>query len=118
MAMKLSTTLSHIRTVPNSINSKAITEFYHYMKSIGTSFFILLSIHEAHMQISSAASLAFSAASCASFSALRYACVLASVIFAYTASFIVISSARGLFDGVLAHVPVHTCDVVLVGNAV
>ena len=28
MAMKLSTTLSHITTVPNSINSKAITEFY------------------------------------------------------------------------------------------
>ena len=37
MAMKLSTTLSHITTVPNSLNSKAITEFYHYLKSIGTS---------------------------------------------------------------------------------
>jgi hypothetical protein len=37
MAMKLSTTLSHITTVPNSSNSKVITEFYHYMKSIGTS---------------------------------------------------------------------------------
>ena len=37
MAMKLSTTLSHIITIPNSINSKATTEFYHYMKSIGTS---------------------------------------------------------------------------------
>jgi hypothetical protein len=37
MAMKLSTTLSHITTVPNPINSKAITEFYQYMKSIGTS---------------------------------------------------------------------------------
>ncbi|MDQ3983552.1 MAG: hypothetical protein M3222_00165 [Thermoproteota archaeon] len=37
MAMKLSTTLSHITTVPNSINSKVISEFYHYMKSIGTS---------------------------------------------------------------------------------
>src|ERR671915_1004151 len=37
MAMKLSTTLSHITTVPNSINSKTITEFYQYMKSIGTS---------------------------------------------------------------------------------
>ena len=35
--MKLSTTLSHITTVPNSLNSKAITEFYHYLKSIGTS---------------------------------------------------------------------------------
>jgi hypothetical protein len=37
MAMKLSTTLSHITAVPNSVNSKAITEFYNYMKSIGTS---------------------------------------------------------------------------------
>lgn len=37
MAMKLSTTLSHITTLPNSSNSKIITEFYHYMKSIGTS---------------------------------------------------------------------------------
>ncbi len=37
MAMKLSTTLSHITTVPNSNNSKVISEFYHYMKSIGTS---------------------------------------------------------------------------------
>ena len=36
MAMKLSTTLSHIITVPNSINSKIISEFYNYMKSIGT----------------------------------------------------------------------------------
>ncbi len=32
MAMKLSTTLTHITTVPNSINSKAITEFYNYME--------------------------------------------------------------------------------------
>ena len=37
MAMKLSTTLSHITTVPNPINSNTITEFYHYLKSIGTS---------------------------------------------------------------------------------
>jgi hypothetical protein len=37
MAMKLSTTLSHITTIPNSINSKSISEFYNYMKSIGTS---------------------------------------------------------------------------------
>jgi hypothetical protein len=37
MAMKLSTTLSHITTVPNPINSNTITEFYQYMKSIGTS---------------------------------------------------------------------------------
>jgi hypothetical protein len=37
MAMKTSTTLSHITTVPNSSNSRVINEFYHYMKSIGTS---------------------------------------------------------------------------------
>ena len=37
MAMKLSTTLSHITTIPNSINSKVISEFYNYMKSVGTS---------------------------------------------------------------------------------
>jgi hypothetical protein len=37
MAMKLSTTLSHITTAPNSSNSRAITEFSNYMKSIGTS---------------------------------------------------------------------------------
>jgi hypothetical protein len=35
--MKLSTTLSHITTVPNSNNSKVISEFHRYMKSIGTS---------------------------------------------------------------------------------
>jgi hypothetical protein len=35
--MKLSTTLSHITTVPNPINSKAISEFYQYMKGIETS---------------------------------------------------------------------------------
>ena len=34
MAMKLSTTLSHIATVPNSSNSKIITEFYHYMRAL------------------------------------------------------------------------------------
>jgi hypothetical protein len=37
MAMKLSTTLSHITTIPNSTNSNVISEFYDYMKSIGTS---------------------------------------------------------------------------------
>jgi hypothetical protein len=36
MVMKLSKTLSHVTTVLNSINSNAITEFYNYMKSIGT----------------------------------------------------------------------------------
>jgi hypothetical protein len=35
--MKLSTTLSHITTVPNSNNSKVISEFHRYMQSIGTS---------------------------------------------------------------------------------
>jgi hypothetical protein len=35
--MKLSTTLGHITSVPNCTNSKAISEFYNYMKSIGTS---------------------------------------------------------------------------------
>jgi len=34
MATKLSTTLSHITTVPNSSNSRVINEFYHYLKSI------------------------------------------------------------------------------------
>ena len=37
MAMKLSTTLSHIPTIPNSSNSKIIGEFYQYMKDIGVS---------------------------------------------------------------------------------
>ncbi|HYX55060.1 MAG TPA: hypothetical protein VE818_02770 [Nitrososphaeraceae archaeon] len=37
MSMKLAATLSHITTVPNSINSKVISELYNYMKSIGTS---------------------------------------------------------------------------------
>jgi integrase/recombinase XerD len=37
MAMKLSTTLSHITTIPNSTNSKVINEFYYYLKGIGTS---------------------------------------------------------------------------------
>ena len=36
MTMKLSTTLSHITTVPNSINSKVLVNFID-MKSIGTS---------------------------------------------------------------------------------
>jgi hypothetical protein len=33
MTMKLSTTLSHITTLPNSTNS-IISEFYHYMKRV------------------------------------------------------------------------------------
>jgi len=37
MVMKLSMILSHITTIPNYINSKAISEFHNYMKSIGTS---------------------------------------------------------------------------------
>ncbi len=37
MAMKLSTTLGHINTIPNSINAKVVKEFYEYLKEIGTS---------------------------------------------------------------------------------
>jgi len=37
MAMKLSTTLGHINTIPNSINAKLVKEFYEYLKDIGTS---------------------------------------------------------------------------------
>ena len=37
MSMKLAATLSHITTVPNSSNSKIISEFYQYLKDIGTS---------------------------------------------------------------------------------
>ena len=44
MAMKLSTTLSHITTIPNSTNSKVISEFYYYLKGIGTSETIRIKI--------------------------------------------------------------------------
>jgi hypothetical protein len=37
MAMKSSTTLSHITTVPNSSNSKIISEFSQYLKDTETS---------------------------------------------------------------------------------
>ena len=37
MAIKLSTTLSHITTVPNSINSNVISEFYQDIMRIETS---------------------------------------------------------------------------------
>jgi hypothetical protein len=37
MAMKLSTTLRHINTIPNSVNAEAAREFYEYLKEIGTS---------------------------------------------------------------------------------
>jgi hypothetical protein len=37
MAMKLSTTLRHIETIPNSVNAETIREFYEYLKEIGTS---------------------------------------------------------------------------------
>jgi nitrate reductase NapAB chaperone NapD len=37
MAMKLSTTLGHIHTIPNSINASLVMDFYHYLKEIGTS---------------------------------------------------------------------------------
>lgn len=37
MAMKLTTTLGHINTIPHSVNAAVIKEFYEYLKSIGTS---------------------------------------------------------------------------------
>lgn len=37
MAMKLSTTLQDVNTVPHSVNAEAVKEFYGYMKEIGTS---------------------------------------------------------------------------------
>jgi hypothetical protein len=37
MAMKLSTTLSHITTVSNASNSMVINDFCNYIQSIGTS---------------------------------------------------------------------------------
>lgn len=36
MTMKLSTTLDHMKTIPNSINVSAIKEFHEYLKQIGT----------------------------------------------------------------------------------
>jgi len=37
MAMKLSTTLGHINTIPNPINASLVKEFYEYLRDIGTS---------------------------------------------------------------------------------
>ncbi|MDP9306408.1 MAG: hypothetical protein M3O68_08715, partial [Thermoproteota archaeon] len=37
MAMKLSTTLQHVNTIPHSVNAEAVKEFYEYLKEIGTS---------------------------------------------------------------------------------
>jgi hypothetical protein len=37
MAMKLSTTLQHINTIPDKVNAQAVKEFYNYLKEIGTS---------------------------------------------------------------------------------
>lgn len=41
MAMKLSTTLQHVNTIPHSVNADAVKEFYEYLKEIGTSEKIL-----------------------------------------------------------------------------
>ena len=35
--MKLSTTLNHLKTIPNQINANVVREFYEYLKTIGTS---------------------------------------------------------------------------------
>ena len=37
MPMKLSTTLGHIKDIPNSVNAEAVKEFFQYLKDIGTS---------------------------------------------------------------------------------
>lgn len=37
MTMKLSTTLIHLNTIPNSVNLSLLQEFYEYLKEIGTS---------------------------------------------------------------------------------
>jgi len=35
MPMKLSTTLSHIKSIPNPTNACLVKEFYEYLKEIG-----------------------------------------------------------------------------------
>jgi hypothetical protein len=37
MAMKLSTTLRHIDTIPDNVNAEVVKEFHDYLKEIGTS---------------------------------------------------------------------------------
>lgn len=37
MAMKLSTTLQHVNTIPHNVNAEVVKEFYEYLKEIGTS---------------------------------------------------------------------------------
>jgi hypothetical protein len=37
MAMKLSTTLSHVDKIPNHTNVSLVKDFYEYLKEIGTS---------------------------------------------------------------------------------
>lgn len=37
MAMKLSTTLQHIKSIPDTVNAEAVEEFFEYLKEIGTS---------------------------------------------------------------------------------
>lgn len=36
MTMKLSTTLEHVDSIPNSVNAAILREFYEYLKEIGT----------------------------------------------------------------------------------
>jgi|SRR5688500_3614834 integrase/recombinase XerD len=36
MTMKLSTTLIHLATIPNSVNATLVKEFYDYLKQLGT----------------------------------------------------------------------------------
>ena len=37
MAMKLSTTLKHVNTIPHGVNAELLKELYEYLKEIGTS---------------------------------------------------------------------------------
>jgi len=37
MPMELSTTLGHIKDIPNSVNAEVVKEFFQYLKDIGTS---------------------------------------------------------------------------------
>jgi integrase/recombinase XerD len=37
MTMKLSTTLRHVNTIPQSVNTEILKEFHEYLKEIGTS---------------------------------------------------------------------------------
>jgi hypothetical protein len=37
MTMKLFTTLRHVNTIPQSVNTEILKEFHEYLKEIGTS---------------------------------------------------------------------------------